>query len=187
MQVRHPRASPQGGHSPRAARRRGHPRRGHLRRGSTPGGHLRRGHLRRGHPRRDDLPGERTNPLICASGRIVVVTTFWHSRHLAQRYVAQVSQADVAQIAPPQLRQETAALRHLSLIYVGLGSFSTKFSGYQPLPLRPTSGHSASAPFYEYTPRQQSDDLTRRSIGENVNHRSLRIDWSDPCPMDSQV
>ncbi len=160
MQVRHPRASPQGGHSPRAARRRGtpggtlshphegHPHQDHPRRvtqegppqegstqegstqeGSTPGGHLRRGHLRRGHPRRDDLPGERTNPLICASGRIVVVTTFWHSRHLAQRYVAQVSQADVAQIAPPQLRQETAALRHLSLIYVGLGSFSTKFSG----------------------------------------------------------
>jgi hypothetical protein len=27
------------------------------------------------------------------SNRIVVVTTFWHSRHLAQRYVAQVSQA----------------------------------------------------------------------------------------------
>ena len=28
----------------------------------------------------------------------------------------------IERIAPPQLRQETAALRHFSLIYVGLGS-----------------------------------------------------------------
>jgi hypothetical protein len=65
--------------TPRALRGGGAPQEG-----VTPGGSPQEGHLRR------VPPTSGGSPQICASGRIVVVTTFWHSRHLAQRYVAQV-------------------------------------------------------------------------------------------------
>jgi hypothetical protein len=89
--------------TPRALRGGGAPQEGVTPGGSPQEGHLRRGHLRRvtpegppqeGPPQEGYLrrvpPTSGGSPQICASGRIVVVTTFWHSRHLAQRYVAQV-------------------------------------------------------------------------------------------------
>src|SRR5262245_1255279 len=55
-------------------------------------------------------------------------------------------------IAPPQLRQETAALRHFSLIYVGLGSFTSLWL------LRSTVRMSASHP--KATELLRSSELT---------------------------